>query len=809
MNEKTLKLLEFDKVREALVRQTSFSASAELARALRPVIHLDQALALQAQTTEACRLLDTRSEVSVGGVEDIRPEVDLAAHGGVLTPADFLRIRTTLTCARDLQRIFEHQAESFPHLAAVVSQMTPVAGLVDAISQRISDQADVLDQASPRLAEIRRELKDSHERLLGKLQRIISDPHNAPLLQETLITQRDGRYVIPIKADFKGRIKSIVHDQSSSGATLFVEPLAVVELNNLWRELQLSEKEEERRILAELSLMVADHTQEIKNLVAALAEFDLCLAKARYAQELKAVEPILTAIQPDPRRHHPGSTIRLLKARHPFIPSERVVPVDLDLDPETFAVVITGPNTGGKTVTLKTLGLCCLMAQSGLHIPAQSGSELSVFRNFYADIGDEQSIEQSLSTFSGHLTNIIHILRRADSHTLVLLDELGAGTDPQEGAALARAILQFLVDKRITCLVATHYPELKTYAHATSGVSNACMEFDLETLRPTYHLTLGLPGRSNALAIAERLGMPESVLANARSSVHPEEQRAEDLLDEINRQRKGAEEARLRVEKLEKDLQAQQEQLSIRLNQIEEERNRLLETTGMELEEEVSRLREELADLRRAMRRMGHSAAEIEDLSVKVEDIEEKAAEITHSGQKKMPVTLPKTPQRPFKAGDRVYLDSLKMEGILLSLDEEEAEVQLGMLRLKAKRSEIHQPEEMIKPARKPVEPAKSQPAEPKPARSSPFHASPGMEIDLRGQRAEDALENLDRYLESAYLAGMPFVRIIHGKGTGKLRLVIRDALKNSPHVVNMESGMENEGGDGVTIARLVQDEPS
>jgi DNA mismatch repair protein MutS2 len=807
MNEKTLKVLEFAKVLEALSSHTAFSASAELAHNLRPTSNLELARTRLSQTTEARRLLDTSANVNVGGAEDIRPQVELAVHGGVLSPAEFLQVKNTLQIARNLQRTFEHQSEIYPHLAVIISQMNPVTGLVDAITQKISDQAEVLDHASDRLAEIRRELKSAHERLLGKLERMIADPHNSLILQEAIITQRDGRYVIPIKADFKGQMKSVVHDQSSSGATLFVEPLAVVELNNLWREMQLAEKEEERRILAELSLMVAQHAGDITAMVAALAEFDLCLAKARYAIGLRAVEPVLSPIQPDEKKHHPGSTVRLYSARHPLIPAEKVVPIDLDLDPETFAVVITGPNTGGKTVTLKTLGLCCLMAQSGMHIPALSGSELSIFRNFFADIGDEQSIEQSLSTFSGHLTNIISILRRADSHTLVLLDELGAGTDPQEGAALARAILQFLGNKRITCLVATHYPELKTYAHATPGVSNACMEFDLQTLRPTYHLTLGLPGRSNALAIAERLGMPERVLADARSTIHPDELRVEDLLDEINRQRKGAEEARQRVEKLEQDLQAQQVQLSHRLNQIDDERRKMMESAGAELEDETTGLRAELNELRRMMTRLGRPAPEVKELAEKLDVVEEKAQEITQSGRQPAPQGIPSSSPRPFKVGDRVYLDSLRMEGVITTLGVEEAEVQLGVLRLKAKRSEMHRPADMILPVKPAPKPRRTAVEEPKTVTSSsPFHASPGMELDLRGQRAEDALDNLDRYLESAYLAGMPFVRIIHGKGTGKLRQVIREALKGSPHVLTMESGMQNEGGDGVTVAKLAQD---
>jgi DNA mismatch repair protein MutS2 len=508
MDEKTLKMLEFPKVVEKLAAYAAFSASTALAANLAPAATLEEANARLTLTTEARHLLSVNDDIGVGGAEDIRPLVNQARRGGVLTESDLLAVSSTLVAARSLSRSFEKNASRYPHLSEVAALFPPPPGVIEAISRCISDHGEVLDSASAKLAAIRSEVKVSYQRLMSRLERYLSDSHTAPMLQEAIITQRNGRYVIPLRSEFKSRLKSIVHDQSSSGATLFVEPFAVVEMNNRWHELQLEERDEVRKILAELSGRVGAEAEAISGIVSALARFDFALMCAKYAEDLKANEPILHAIHPPKNEHHPGTTVKLIRARHPLLAQEIVVPVDVELEPTTFAVIITGPNTGGKTVTLKTVGLMVAMAQSGLHIPTQSGSELSYFDNIFADIGDEQSIEQSLSTFSGHITNIVRILRNAKSKTLVLLDELGAGTDPQEGSAIARAIMLYLVEKRIPCLIATHYPELKALAHATPGAVNACMEFDLKTLRPTYRLTIGIPGRSNALAIAKVLTCP-------------------------------------------------------------------------------------------------------------------------------------------------------------------------------------------------------------------------------------------------------------------------------------------------------------
>jgi DNA mismatch repair protein MutS2 len=472
----------------------------------------------------------------------------------------------------------------------------------------------------------------------------------------------------------------------------------------------------------------------------------------------------------------------------------------VDLDARTFSVVITGPNTGGKTVTLKTIGLMVVMSQCGLHIPAQSGSELSFFDDVFADIGDEQSIEQSLSTFSGHITNIVRILSKARSKTLVLLDELGAGTDPQEGSALARAIMLYLVKKRIPCFIATHYPELKELAHATPGVVNASMEFNLKTLRPTYHLTVGIPGRSNALLIAKRLDLPDEILETAKSMVDPTELRSDDLLNEIHFQREVARKARSAADRDRSLVNNLKQELSLRLEQIEEERRAVLEKAREEAEEEVNELKRELESLRKKMAHNRQPLDELNKIQVKVKDIEKKVVKPVERKQ-----IQPLDEQTPLQVGRKVKVRTLKMAGIITAISDDDVEVQVGNLRVKVKVGELTTTAE--EPSLTPAKiPAETPPVAGKASAETPFKPSPGMELDLRGQRAEDALDNLDRYLDEAYMSGMPFVRIIHGKGTGRLRQVIREALKESMHVKSFEEGGDKEGGEGVTIAHMNED---
>jgi len=811
MDEKTLNTLEFLKILDRLAGYAAFGISADLARSLRPSNDLDEVTQRQTRTSEARRLLEVYDTFSIGGARDIRDRVDLARRAGVLEPTELLDIKGTLISAREIARIFDRHGDQYPTLAAIAAALPPPPGMIEAISRAISDRGEVLDQASERLARIRREMKIAHERLLTRLERLINDPKHSPMLQELIITQRSGRYVVPLRAEYKGKLRSIVHDQSASGATLFVEPLGVVELNNEWQELQLAERDEIRRILTELSALVGLHAEQILQLLEALAELDLAVMCAKYAEDLRASEPLLVPIRsrgPD----HPGTTIKIYHARHPLLNPATVVPIDVDLDEKTFSLVITGPNTGGKTVTLKTVGLLALMAQTGLHIPAQSGSCLSLFEDIYADIGDEQSIEQSLSTFSGHITNIVRILRKADTHTLVLLDELGAGTDPQEGAALARALLDYLVKRRIPCLVATHYPELKAFAHTTPGVINASMEFDLHSLQPTFHLTIGLPGRSNALLIAERLGLPKDVLETARGGLHPDDLRTEDLLDEIHRQRDLARRARGAADRTHHEAEKLRGELMARLEKIEDERLAVMNQARAEVEKEVEDLRAELEEVRRSLVRARQPLEALKSLQEKLEIAEEAVQRPAERRQ------LEPVGEKPLQVGEKVYLRSLKLEGVVSGLGESEVEVQLGGLRVRARLNDIQrggiplpEPPSGVASSEKPGRRLRktsgtgpsSRMASALTSPSAAGQPSPGMELDLRGQRAEDALEMLERYIDSAYLSGMPFVRIIHGKGTGRLRQVVREALRASPHIQRFETGLEGEGGDGVTVAHL------
>jgi len=798
MNQKTITVLEFPRVLEKLAGFTSFSLSHEMALQVRPTTDIALANIWQKQTSEARQLLAMNSEIHLGGVADIRTQLELCKRGGVLAPAELLDVKNTLISARTLMRTLGHLDSNYPALAAIILEPPQPYGIVDAISRCISDHGDILDSASPKLSDIRREMKISHDRLLSRLERFISDPHSSPMLQEGLITQRDGRYVLPLRAEFKGQIKSIVHDQSSSGATLFVEPIAVVELNNRFKELQLAERDEERRILADLSGQVGAQADDIRVLLELLAELDLIFARARYADAISGTEPILHPIPAKPVNGHPGSTIRLYHARHPLLDPQTVVPIDLLLDEQTFILIITGPNTGGKTVTLKTVGLFALMSQSGLHIPAQSGSEISVFQHIFADIGDEQSIEQSLSTFSGHITNIIHLLKRADSTSLVLLDELGAGTDPQEGAALAMAILKDLLEHNITSLVATHYPELKTFAHNTPAVVNASLEFNLKTLQPTYHLTLGLPGRSNALSIAERLGLPARIIESARSTIHPDELRAEDLLDEIYHQRGLAREDRARAEAHRQKSLEMEHELARHLRHIEDERQAVIASARKEMEKELFRFQQEIERLKKELAHARQPLDTVKAVQDEAARLEDETAFVSGT-----PVQI--IPDGRFQVGQKVLVSSLNMQGKISALTLTDAEVLVGNLRIRARLNDLRQSEEPP-PTDTPRQKARTGESQKADRKTEAPRSSPGMELDIRGERAEDGLDLLDRYIEQAYVSGMPFVRIIHGKGTGRLRQVIREALKGHPHVLNFESGMEGEGGDGVTVARLKPD---
>ena len=806
MDSKTLNVLEYPKILDKLAGFCDFSASMELARQLEPTDSYDLAVSRLAETTEARKLLSIQ-DVSIGAAHDIRQAADLAARSGVLDAHVLLDVKSTLISCRELKKAFDKKESEYPCLFQIVVGLPDSHGIVDAISRVLSERGEVLDSASVKLADIRRNLRIAHDRLMSRLQKYVTDSKTVSMLQESIITQRDGRYVIPLRAEFKGKIKAIVHDQSSSGATLFVEPLPIVEANNEIRELQLAERDEERRILAEVSALVGAHASELKYGIENLAVLDLAFAKAKYADDLRASEPLLkepskvkgnalssSNVQKSDGLRLSTFDLKLIQARHPLLDSDTVVPIDVDPREGTRAIVITGPNTGGKTVSLKTVGLLVVMAQSGLHISAQSGSELPFFKSVYADIGDEQSIEQSLSTFSGHITNIIRILKVIDHRSLVIFDELGSGTDPQEGAAIARAILSHLLEVGCMTLVATHYPELKTFAHSTEGVVNASLEFDIKTLRPTYKLTIGLPGRSNALAIAQKLGLPQSIIESARAEINPLDLRADKLLDDIRKERNRTSREREKLEKQRARLEAQNSDLAKRLEKIEDERRETLAKARAEGELEVAILKRNIDSLKSQLKKASQPLQAIKAIEEKMEKMEEKVEQPVERQMSKVEVQT-----GAVKLGEKVTVSTLNADGVVTALGEADAEVQIGTIRVRAKLSDL-----IRKSTGEAVESkVKSQKSSDLRPSTLDSKKSPGMEVDLRGLMSEDALDKMERYLEQAYLAGLPWVRIIHGKGTGKLRQAVRDALRGHSYVKSFEEGGRTEGGEGVTVAKL------
>jgi DNA mismatch repair protein MutS2 len=803
MNDKSAQTLELPKILERLARYAAFSTSVELALNLTPTAYLDEAQDRQQETTEARLLLEAHDHVTVGGARDVRADSLAATRGVVLEPQVLLDIRATLRSATTLRRTLGRLHNQFPRLATLADRLEECTALQHEIGRVLDDTGEVLDSASPKLATLRREMRVAFDRLQSKLRNIIHNADNAQYLQETLITQRHGRYVVPLRAEFKGRIPGIVHDQSSSGATLFIEPLSTVELNNQWRELQLEEENEVRRILRELSELVGHESKYINRTVETLAELDLAFAKAKYADAIEAAPSELVGFRDAPHPH-PGSTIHLVQARHPLLDPQMVVPIDVEMDEETFVLVITGPNTGGKTVALKTIGLLALMAQCGLHLPAAPGSRLSVFKEIFADIGDEQSIEQSLSTFSSHMTNIIGILDEADEQTLVILDELGAGTDPAEGSALARALLDDLVSRGVTTLVTTHHPELKIYSHEKPGVRNASVEFNLETLAPTYRLIVGLPGRSNALAIADRLGLPKRIIDSARGLVTETDLIADDLLDEIHKTRdelRRTQDASLKSFVAAEELRAE---LRGRLENIETERREVLVEARQEAEQELEALRSEIRRMRKQLAAAGQPLDVIRQVEAQAKDLD--------GDLDVLPQPILDLPDdvedRHIRLGDLVWVATLGAEGQVTELTEQDAEVMVGRLRLRAKLDELA-PRSKAESKRDKKAQRKTVRTGPRAAAASTTEAatrvaSPGLELDLRGQTVEDAIPGMEDYLDAAYMAGLPFVRIIHGKGTGALRTAIRDRLNGHPLVKKYERGGEKEGGDGVTVVSLV-----
>ncbi|HEV8468151.1 MAG TPA: endonuclease MutS2 [Candidatus Limnocylindria bacterium] len=771
MNEGALARLELPAIRALLAERTAFAPGSELAQALAPTSDLREAERLQDETAAARDLLRTSPSSGLRSARDIRDALRRARLGGTLDPEQLVAVADTVRAAEHLFA----DVRPYPPLAARARFARPPSDVAGAIENAIGATGEVLDRASVRLGSLRADLRAAQARLQQRLDGLVRSPDLARLLQDPIVTQRAGRYVVPVKAEHRGAVKGIVHDQSASGATVFIEPLEIMEANNVLREAELAERAEVQRVLDELSRRVERAAEDLDAVIVALAALDLALAKGLYADALEASRPVLNA----------EGILDLVDARHPLLIEQgSVVGIDVRLGGEFRVLVITGPNTGGKTVTLKTIGLLTAMAACGLAIPAASNSRVPVLRRIFADIGDEQSIAQSLSTFSSHLRNVVATLAEAERSDLALLDEIGAGTDPDEGAALAMAVLETLLERGVLVAATTHYPELKAFALNTPGVRNASMEFDSDTLRPTFRLHVGLPGASNAFAIAERLGLERSVLARADTHLGELHRSLERTLREAERQRTelaaALEEARVAAA-----------DASHATSDAEREAERLRDEAQRALRRARAEADELLLQARRALRQ----AEEAQDRAAKRNLVEEARAALAEAESARAASSAPSPAPPasvPIAIGAPVLVEGVAEPGTLLAIDDRGlADVAAGPLRLRV-------PAAQLRPAPQADAPLRSERAVVR--GSAP---SVPLQLDLRGARADEALAVLDRYLNDAAVAGIERLRIVHGKGTGALRTAIRAALAEHPLVRAHEPAAQSEGGDGATIVRL------
>ena len=828
MNPHTIRVLEYDKILKQLAAFCAFEGGAELASSLLPSDDLRTINDWMEQTSEACRLLDQKTDVYFGGVYDLRALVAKSERGSILIPTELVEVRTTLMRARTLRNTLTRLNRQFPRLADIAFSIEPCEHVIGEISRCINDRAEVVDSASSDLGRIRAQLRVAQDRLLSTLDRLVQNTEVIPFLQESIVTQRQGRYVIPVRSEYKGQVQGIVHDQSASGATFFIEPLTVVEQNNAVRELELEEEKEVRRILSELSDLVADEGPYISRNVQILSQLDFTFAKAKYALEMEATAPeivpfqqkraeIFAGIDEDTKEErtiqHPGSVLNYRQARHPLLDPESVVPIDAYFDNDCYILVVTGPNTGGKTVTLKTVGLLTLMAQSGMMIPVEEGSSLSVFEGVYADIGDEQSIEQNLSTFSSHMTNIISILEEADPQSLVLLDELGAGTDPDEGSALAAALLENLRDRGITTLATTHYSDLKLYAHNTAGVRNASVEFDVENLSPTFELSIGLPGRSNALTIARRLGLNPVIVDDAEKMSRPESLEVEAMLEDVRHARQEAKRVLDHAKERESRAHVAEEDLRYQLARIEEARRQVVAETRTTMQNELAEIRREIDSFRRRMAKGGIDSQDAHTQFLQQATQTVGRRQLDTEGRVEQEVATPGAPDvrvgGPIEKGDRVFVPNLQATGEVIAVEKRagaphEADVQVGNFRLRLPIRRLELRSKAQSEASSVPQPAVRVQTKSKTGGASSDSLT---EIDLRGERVDAGLQRLEGYLDDAYLENLPWVRIIHGKGTGAMRDAVRAALKGHPLVSRYRPGEIGEGDDGVTVANLMTDE--
>jgi DNA mismatch repair protein MutS2 len=790
-----LELLEFHKIREIVAGFTSFSASRELALNLTPLSNGEEVCLRLRQSAEGRRLLSLSPDTNISEVTDIREMVKMAALGKILDPKSLLEIKKTLDSAHALRSHLVNLSHELPLLSDLARHIVTLDQLARDIDGCLSPTGELLDSASPKLASVRHRMWEVRQELITHLQAIVTSPRGRKIVQEPIVTEREGRYVIPVKVECRRQIKGIVHDVSNTEATVFIEPWTTTDTQNELRQLVVEEKDEIERILRTLSAEAGAFASEISRNIELIAEIDLALAKARYAREAKATEPIIVSASRGARvrGEGPGGVLRLVEARHPLL-RKKAVPLTVEIGQGFSVLVITGPNTGGKTVALKTIGLLSLMAQAGLPIPAQAESRIPVFDGMYADIGDEQSIEQTLSTFSWHIGNIVRIINNATAQSLVLLDELGTNTDPGEGSALGRAILLHFLSQGTMTVATTHYTELKALAHATEGMQNAALDVDPVTIAPTYHLTVGIPGGSNALATASRLGLPEQIVTRARNMLSQSAQEIESLLAHLVAEQKNVESLRRNLEKELKEAEQNSAALRDKLHQLEEERQRIIKQTRDQIARQAAdlqmRIREASAEMRKEKSRE------------RIEQAKKALAEAqgqldTETWQVRPAVEAGETEVEagPVAVGDTVWLKDAGMPATVLSVSEERGliEAQAGKVKMTLKLDSV---EKRIAATCE----AKTDGAL---IRKEMRRPRVSLELDLRGKRAEEVEPLLDGYLNQACLSGLSRVCIIHGIGTGTVRQIVREALASHPLVTSFQPGEQSEGGDGVTIVSM------
>ena len=791
--DKSIRTLELPRVLQKLSDQAVSAEAKERALRLRPETETEEVLRLLDQTDAARQMIGLHGSPSFSGVKPVREALDRADRGGSLNTKELLTIAGLLTAARRAREYFNDEAAEKTAIDHLFLSLHGNRFLEEKINRCIVDEDTIADAASTELADIRRHMRAAQAKSRQILQKIISSPSYAKILQETIITQRDGRFVVPVKAEHKGDMPGLVHDISSTGATLFIEPIGVVQANNEYIELEAKEQKEIERILAELSADVAAHREDIQWDYDALVHLDLIFARGQLSYKMDA-------IRPEVRR---DGAIHLRKARHPLLDAKKAVPIDIELGDTFDTLVITGPNTGGKTVSLKTLGLLTLMAQCGLHIPAADQSAVSVYERVLADIGDEQSIEQNLSTFSAHMTNIVAILGEADRHSLILFDELGAGTDPVEGAALAISVIQHVRGMGARVAATTHYAELKTFAMTTAGVENASCEFDVDTLSPTYRLLIGIPGKSNAFAISKRLGLPDAVIESAKAQMSGESVRFEDVLTQLEAKRQALEKREQEANRLYR----QREEDARKAREFREQMERAKENARGRGEAEAKRiLRDaraaadevfaELAEMRKqqakAERTMNANEARAE-LRRKLNEAEDAA---TRRDARQEPI--PK-PSRPIRAGDLVEIPGVRQNAEVVSVGSDGTlQLKAGVLKMKAKADEVRLIEDDERAAKK-----KNPTVSIRQNADRALRASASRELDIRGMETLEAESVVENFLSAAVMGRLDTVTIIHGKGTGALRKAVHDILRRNKAVKSFRLGVYGEGESGVTVVTM------